>query len=330
MENNVDVLLTRLMENLTESFNYMNNNNNPPVNNTRESPSEISLLNRQLDILSNVSVLYNYNQIEYQRNTNQMLTLLLSNMRETQTLRQRTTAFNPPHSRANTTRHVHNTRRNTHRTQPVYNNNNNNNNLWNNDLRHTDDRWNGFRNSNNRWNDELRNILNTYINQNDENERRLTTNEIENTTRTFTFTMTTANELRDTICPISLEQFVEGDVLCEINSCRHVFRRDVLIRWLRRSNCCPVCRFNMLTQSNGPPTEPTPPPPINANNNNLNNNNINNNNTGIADTYLYTWTTTLPLDNSYNYMPIVDPSNVTVTVNSDVSNNYIPENPPVD
>ena len=81
MENNVDVLLTRLMENLTESFNYMNNNNNPPVNNTRESPSEISLLNRQLDILSNVSVLYNYNQIEYQRNTNQMLTLLLSNMR---------------------------------------------------------------------------------------------------------------------------------------------------------------------------------------------------------------------------------------------------------
>ena len=125
MENNVDQLLTRLMENLTESFNYMNNNNNPPVNNTRESPSEISLLNRQLDILSNVSVLYNYNQIEYQRNTNQMLTLLLSNMRETQALRQRTTASNPQHSRANTTRHVHNTRQHMRRTQPVYNNNNN-------------------------------------------------------------------------------------------------------------------------------------------------------------------------------------------------------------
>jgi hypothetical protein len=315
MENNVDVLLTRLMENLTESFNYMNNNNNPPVNNTRESPSEISLLNRQLDILSNVSVLYNYNQIEYQRNTNQMLTLLLSNMRETQALRQRTTASNPQHSRANTTRHVHNTRQHMRRTQPVYNNNNN----WNNT-----ERWNGFGNTNNRWNDELRNILNTYITQNDENERRLTTNEIANTTRTFTFTMTTANELRDTQCAISLEPFAEGDVLCEINSCRHVFRRDNLIRWLRRSNCCPVCRFNMLTQSNGPPTEP--PPPTNVNNVN----NVNNNNTGIADTYLYTWTTTLPLDNSYNYMPIADPSNVTVTVNNDLSNNYIPENPPVD
>jgi hypothetical protein len=313
MENNVDVLLTRLMENLTESFNYMNNNNNPPVNNTRESPSEISLLNRQLDILSNVSVLYNYNQIEYQRNTNQMLTLLLSNMRETQALRQRTTASNPQHSRANTTRHVHNTRQHMRRTQPVYNNNN-----WNNT-----ERWNGFGNTNNRWNDELRNILNTYITQNDENERRLTTNEIANTTRTFTFTMTTANELRDTQCAISLEPFAEGDVLCEINSCRHVFRRDNLIRWLRRSNCCPVCRFNMLTQSHGPPTEP---PPTNVNNVN----NVNNNNTGIADTYLYTWTTTLPLDNSYNYMPIADPSNVTVTVNNDLSNNYIPENPPVD
>jgi len=311
MENNVDQLLTRLMENLTSSFNYMNNN--PPMNNTREAPSEISLLNRQLDILSNVSVLYNYNQIEYQRNTNQMLTLLLSNMRETQALRQRTTASNPQHSRANTTRHVHNTRQHMRRTQPVYNNNNNN--IWNNT-----ERWNGFGNTNNRWNDELRNILNTYITQNDENERRLTTNEIANTTRTFTFTMTTANELRDTQCAISLEPFAEGDVLCEINSCRHVFRRDNLIRWLRRSNCCPVCRFNMLTQSHGPSTEP---PPTNANN-------VNNNNTGVADSYIYTWTTTLPLDNSYNYMPIADPSNVTVTVNNDLSNNYIPEIPPVD
>lgn len=313
MENNVDQLLTRLMENLTSSFNYMNNN--PPMNNTREAPSEISLLNRQLDILSNVSVLYNYNQIEYQQNTNQMLTLLLSNMRETQALRQRTTASNPQHSRANTARHVHNTRQHMRRTQPVYNNNN----IWNNT-----ERWNGFGNTNNRWNDELRNILNTYITQNDENERRLTTNEIANTTRTFTFTMTTANELRDTQCAISLEPFAEGDVLCEINSCRHVFRRDNLIRWLRRSNCCPVCRFNMLTQSHGPPTEP--PTPTNVNNVN----NVNNNNTGVADSYIYTWTTTLPLDNSYNYMPIADPSNVTVTVNNDLSNNYIPENPPVD
>jgi len=285
------------------------------MNNTREAPSEISLLNRQLDILSNVSVLYNYNQIEYQQNTNQMLTLLLSNMRETQALRQRTTASNPQHSRANTARHVHNTRQHMRRTQPVYNNNN----IWNNT-----ERWNGFGNTNNRWNDELRNILNTYITQNDENERRLTTNEIANTTRTFTFTMTTANELRDTQCAISLEPFAEGDVLCEINSCRHVFRRDNLIRWLRRSNCCPVCRFNMLTQSHGPPTEP--PTPTNVNNVN----NVNNNNTGVADSYIYTWTTTLPLDNSYNYMPIADPSNVTVTVNNDLSNNYIPENPPVD
>jgi hypothetical protein len=326
MENNVDALLTRLIENLTDSYNHTNNN--PQSSNTREAPSEISLLNRQLDILSNFSVLYNYNQIEYQRNTNQMMTLLLSNMRETHALRQRTPAFNPPHSRANTTRHVHNTRRNTHRTQPVYNNNNNNNNnnnhIWNNNIRNNTERWNGFGNSNNRWNDELRNILNTYINQNDENERRLNTIEIENSTRTFTFTQTTSNELRDIQCPISLEPFIEGDVLCEINSCRHVFRRDNLIRWLRRSNCCPVCRFNMLTQSNEPPTEP---PGTNITNVN---NNINNNNTGIADSYLYTWTTTLPLDNSYNYTPIVDQSNVTVTVNSDVSNNYTPENPPVD
>jgi hypothetical protein len=361
MENNMDQLLTRLMDNLTETMNNTNNNPQDP----RESPSVGYLLNRQLEIISNFSILYNYNHIEYQRTSNQMLSLLLSNM---QTIRQRVNISDNVQGRSyiNTTRPTHNTRRNTHRPQQSYNN------IWNNNLQNTDNQWNGFRNSNNIWHAELQNVLRTYLNQTNEPERRLTTDEITINTRTFTFTETNSNELRDTQCAISLEAFVEGDILCEINSCRHVFRRDNLLRWLRRSNCCPVCRYNMLTQSNGPPTAP-PSANVNnnlnntnnnnnnlnntnnnnlnntnnnnlnntnnnnlnnTNNNNLNNtNNNNNNNTdnnnnnntftnndvNVPNSYVYTFSTSIPVDNSYNYIPTIDLSNLSFL-----------DNPPVD
>ncbi len=337
MENTVDQLLTRLMNNLTETMNNTNNNPQDP----RESPNIGYLLNRQLDIISNFSILYNYNHIEYQRTSNQMLSLLLSNM---QIIRQRVNVSDNTQGRSfiNTTRPTHNTRRNTHRPQQAYNN------IWNNNFQNTDNQWNGFRNSNNRWHDELQNVLNTYLNQTNEPERHLTTNEITNNTRTFTFTEATTDELRDTQCAISLEAFVEGDVLCEINSCRHVFRRDNLLRWLRRSNCCPVCRHNILTQSNGPPTEP---PSANVNNNLRNANNINlnnninnlNNDIDVPNSYTYTFSTTIPVDNSYNYIPTVDLSNITVdlsniTVTPNPPTNpptnppdtFVPDNPPVD
>jgi hypothetical protein len=47
-------------------------------------------------------------------------------------------------------------------------------------------------------------------------------------------------------CPITLDVFQPGDVLCEIRGCRHVFKRPALINWLRRNSHCPVCRYNLF------------------------------------------------------------------------------------
>jgi hypothetical protein len=46
-------------------------------------------------------------------------------------------------------------------------------------------------------------------------------------------------------CPISLEDFVVGDELCEIRSCHHVFKWTNLQSWFSRNSHCPVCRFDI-------------------------------------------------------------------------------------
>jgi hypothetical protein len=50
------------------------------------------------------------------------------------------------------------------------------------------------------------------------------------------------------VCPISLEAFQVGDVVCEIRGCRHKFKRPSLITWLRRNTKCPVCRFDLARE----------------------------------------------------------------------------------
>ena len=50
----------------------------------------------------------------------------------------------------------------------------------------------------------------------------------------------------ETRCPISLEDFVIGDELCEIRNCRHVFKWTNLQSWFSRHSNCPVCRFDIM------------------------------------------------------------------------------------
>ena len=47
------------------------------------------------------------------------------------------------------------------------------------------------------------------------------------------------------VCPISLDDFVEGETVLELRECRHVFKPAELRRWLERHECCPVCRRNV-------------------------------------------------------------------------------------
>lgn len=48
-----------------------------------------------------------------------------------------------------------------------------------------------------------------------------------------------------THCPITLDLFRQGEDVCEIRGCNHVFKRDPILQWLRRSPVCPVCRYDL-------------------------------------------------------------------------------------
>jgi len=82
---------------------------------------------------------------------------------------------------------------------------------------------------------------------NDEEPRILTREEISRSTRTYGYTdeMAADTDASNNVCPISLDTFSVGDVICEILGCRHIFKRPALMHWFRNHSSCPVCRYNL-------------------------------------------------------------------------------------
>lgn len=68
--------------------------------------------------------------------------------------------------------------------------------------------------------------------------------EIENATTTFVCDLSN-NPLTSNICPISLEDFQNGESLTRILHCRHVFKTAELTRWFTRNSHCPTCRYDI-------------------------------------------------------------------------------------
>jgi len=48
-----------------------------------------------------------------------------------------------------------------------------------------------------------------------------------------------------TECPITLERFQEGEQVCRIIPCGHIFKSASLQRWFSRNVRCPVCRYDI-------------------------------------------------------------------------------------
>lgn len=79
-----------------------------------------------------------------------------------------------------------------------------------------------------------------------ENNHILTQDEILRSTRTYSYDRNVeTTDLSNNVCPISLETFYTGDVLCEILGCGHKFKYHALMYWLRNHSSCPVCRYNI-------------------------------------------------------------------------------------
>lgn len=48
-----------------------------------------------------------------------------------------------------------------------------------------------------------------------------------------------------TTCPISREVFNDTSEIIIVNKCKHYFKKNYMIPWIRRSNKCPYCRTVM-------------------------------------------------------------------------------------
>jgi len=95
------------------------------------------------------------------------------------------------------------------------------------------------------WPDYFRNILaprtTEYV---FDIERIITPNRLDNTTESFIYDMSN-NPIQYQICPISLEEFRDGDSLTRILHCGHIFKTDELTRWFTRNTHCPTCRHDI-------------------------------------------------------------------------------------
>jgi hypothetical protein len=67
--------------------------------------------------------------------------------------------------------------------------------------------------------------------------------QIENAVENFNYDPT--GGIIDGRCPISLEDFVEGEPLSRIRHCQHVFKPHALNDWFSRNVHCPVCRYDI-------------------------------------------------------------------------------------
>ena len=72
---------------------------------------------------------------------------------------------------------------------------------------------------------------------------RPSNNEIENATRTFVYHSDA--DVFNTRCYITMDDFEEGDELCEILHCKHTFKKTPLMNWFNENVRCPVCRFDI-------------------------------------------------------------------------------------
>ena len=53
------------------------------------------------------------------------------------------------------------------------------------------------------------------------------------------------NSLPHSTCSITLEPFQEGEEVCRIRHCGHMFKRAAIQEWFVRNVRCPVCRFDI-------------------------------------------------------------------------------------
>jgi hypothetical protein len=73
-----------------------------------------------------------------------------------------------------------------------------------------------------------------------------TITQIMNATERFINNETNEERIQtNTQCPITLEEFLPDEELCQIKQCQHIFKWSSLQTWFSRNSVCPVCRYDI-------------------------------------------------------------------------------------
>ena len=80
-------------------------------------------------------------------------------------------------------------------------------------------------------------------------DNRLTQAQIDTSTQTIEYNA----DMDEERCPISWEDFVVGEQICQIKECEHIFKSTSLLNWLRTNSHCPVCRYDLRTYNGTTP-----------------------------------------------------------------------------
>lgn len=77
-------------------------------------------------------------------------------------------------------------------------------------------------------------------------------------TEVLVFNSSNVSQLHSLTCPITLEDFQHGELLCRIKHCNHIFKEAALRNWFLQNSHCPVCRHdireNTMSSSSNLPT----------------------------------------------------------------------------
>jgi len=88
-----------------------------------------------------------------------------------------------------------------------------------------------------------------------------TDTQISNASRVITYN--TDEPLNFTSCPITIENFEDGEHVLVLNYCGHAFREEAIRNWFRSNVRCPVCRHDIRTLPTvSSPTTTAPLSPI--------------------------------------------------------------------
>lgn len=94
---------------------------------------------------------------------------------------------------------------------------------------------------------------------------RPSSEQIETGTINYNFSIDDSINNTNTNCPITLEEFQQGEAVCKIRHCGHTFRRDAINNWFQGNVRCPVCRYDIreYTANSVPPQQTNPLAPNN-------------------------------------------------------------------